>query len=276
MKRNESILVYGVTGLLVLILFVAVLFGNERGDALASQSGDGASEPGEASDPALELADLVNADPVAALREAEAKAAAEAAAAEPVQGEPDSSPALAAAGPEPQPAEDGITELAPRVGDYREVTVQRGDTFSLLVQRWCGSLDHLPVVQALNEDVQLDRLRPGRKLLLPWVDEQILDQAARERALAGHRPDLDAAAPEPMVGAAAAELPTAEPAVAPAAVPAEQRYELQKGDSLWKIAVRVTGNQGKAPEFIQRILAANPGLEPERLRVGQSIVLPAR
>ena len=38
MKRNESILVYGVTGLLAVILVVAVVFGN---GAMASMQTDG-------------------------------------------------------------------------------------------------------------------------------------------------------------------------------------------------------------------------------------------
>ena len=49
MKRNESILVYGVTGLLVLILFVAVVFGNE-GEALARPDNDENAAAGEPDD----------------------------------------------------------------------------------------------------------------------------------------------------------------------------------------------------------------------------------
>ena len=179
MKRHESILVYGVTGLLLLILFVAVVFGNE-GDATVNAT----AKAEEVGDPALELAELMNLDPVAPLRDAEEAAEGEgqgepAETEEPLEGQVDPVPegdAESTAGTEGTPAELAAEEVAaetaavapPRFGDYREVTVKRGDTFSLIVQRWCGSLDQMPVVEALNEDVERDSLRPGRKLLVPW------------------------------------------------------------------------------------------------------------
>ena len=77
MRRNETILVYGVTGLLFVILFVAVVFGNE-GQAL---EGDGGIPiAGVSDDPdkmARELADLLNLEPAVELDEALAESHAE-------------------------------------------------------------------------------------------------------------------------------------------------------------------------------------------------------
>ncbi len=47
-------------------------------------------------------------------------------------------------------------------------------------------------------------------------------------------------------------------------------YVIRRGDTLWSIAKRVY-NDGKRWSDIQ---AANPGLHPQRLRVGQEIHLP--
>lgn len=56
----------------------------------------------------------------------------------------------------------------------------------------------------------------------------------------------------------------------PPPVPAQASYTIQKGDSLWKIAERHYGNGQRW----QDIVAANPGLVPEKLPVGKTIVLP--
>ena len=55
MKRNETVLVYGVTGLLVVILLVAVLFGNDGTSNAGGKPGGGnqaAAKP--------DLRDLIN------------------------------------------------------------------------------------------------------------------------------------------------------------------------------------------------------------------------
>jgi peptidoglycan DL-endopeptidase LytF len=47
-------------------------------------------------------------------------------------------------------------------------------------------------------------------------------------------------------------------------------YKVQRGDTLSSIAKLKLGSAGRYPE----ILALNPGLDPKRLRVGQSLALP--
>ncbi|GAB4197975.1 MAG: hypothetical protein Kow00105_12000 [Phycisphaeraceae bacterium] len=73
-------------------------------------------------------------------------------------------------------------------------------------------------------------------------------------------------APQPTTQPAA--VPTPEPVPAP--VPTQTTYTIQKNDTLWKIAERHYGSGLRWKD----ILEANPGLVPEKLPVGKTIVLP--
>ncbi len=62
----------------------------------------------------------------------------------------------------------------------------------------------------------------------------------------------------------------AEPSPPPRPVSAPSQYTIRRGDTLWSIAQRVYHDGQRWRE----ILAANPGLQPTKMRVGQVIVLP--
>jgi len=74
-----------------------------------------------------------------------------------------------------------------------------------------------------------------------------------------YAPDTIAAAPQP--------APEPEPIVV---APADSTYTIAKGDTLWSIAKREYGNGQRWKD----IAAANPGINPNKLRVGQQITLP--
>jgi nucleoid-associated protein YgaU len=65
--------------------------------------------------------------------------------------------------------------------------------------------------------------------------------------------------------------PVATPMVAPAAATGTTAYTIQSGDSLALIAKRQLGSESRWTE----IQAANPGLDPKRLKLGATIQLPA-
>ncbi len=268
MKRNESILVYGVTGLLVVILVVAVVFGEEATPALA-----GGGDPSTA---AVDLEQVLDFNPVQAL-EGAGDPEGENAAPESGDVDGDGPPVGGETGDDGTVVDDGViispdgfagvqappsaeqnaqlaetserqreAALTRRVGDFREVTVRPGDTFSALVLRWCGSLDHLGMAEALNEDLDYDRMPTGRVVLLPWVDDQQLLALRVDHRVAGTKLDPDTG----------------------------QSYRLQAGDNLWKIALQKTGTDRAAAGYVRRILDLNPGIVPEKLREGQEIRLP--
>lgn len=60
------------------------------------------------------------------------------------------------------------------------------------------------------------------------------------------------------------------PPAPPEPTPQVQRHVVRKGDKLWKIAERYLGSGTRW----KQIVAANPGLRPNRLRVGDALVIP--
>ncbi|HLU40272.1 MAG TPA: LysM peptidoglycan-binding domain-containing protein [Planctomycetota bacterium] len=281
MKRNESILVYSVTGLLVVILAVAILFGNEPGVQAQTRTSVRALEDlaGVATATEEEAARAVStttpegvAPPVAPLDEGiipepvtvpEPDPAARTPRVVPLVADggqptaPDDEPVSppASAPQQPDPATQVLVLLGDSVrdGDYRIVTVRRNDTFSELVQRWCGSLDALEIAESLNEELNLQRLEEGTKVCLPWVDDAEL--------LAAHL--------------ARKQRQEKESKVIQQARSKGRQYTVKPGDKLWNIAVRAVGPKNAA-KYIEQVKALNPELlaDPSKLVAGKTIYLP--
>jgi len=277
MRRNDSVLVYAVTGLLIVILGIAVIFGEES--ALASKTGDGARVGDGKEGAGTGLLETPGLDLIPVKPKVEPDPANHPADSPPV----DPTDPTKAGGVEPPPVEPVVkidpkplgkdvdkegSTVAPvplvtrtiaeqvtrvlgaseRQGDYRTVTARSDDRLSTLVQRWCGSLEALPMVEALNEDLKQGKAIPGgRKVLVPWTDDEILLAAHKERKTK--------------------------------LVQIERKkgevYTLKKGDSLWRIAVGRVGSR-QAPAYIKAIVQSNPELEdPDAVREGQKIRLPS-
>ena len=106
----------------------------------------------------------------------------------------------------------------------------------------------------------------------------------QEQALRVPPPAYDTAAPEPMPSETSAEpAPEPEPtgnATSASAQPEPESmpqppsqpdtYTIRKGDTLWSIAERVYGDGQRWVDIVR----ANPGIDPKKLRVDQTITLP--
>jgi len=269
MKQNEKFLVYAVTGFLVVILMVAVVFGSEN---RRPPPGEPTVAP-QAVAPSLEelLNQHVAKDPDGQPADRQVGLDAKPGA---VEGNGDAvvgdKPLVANVQLLPPTAASMVTEklgLSRAERGYRVVKAQKGDTLSSLALRWCGGGDHLEQVHGLNEE--LTTLRIGQDVVLPWVDDEVLLAAIEERG-AKAPPALELDTKTAAVDAATA------PRRAAAAVPATssgRKYVIKAGDSFWRIAEREVGRKG-APKFIEQLRALNPGLDADRLRQGAEIVLP--
>ena len=284
MKQSEKILVYSVTGFLVAILGIAVLFGKEPTRTVTSPSTGSNSNVQElgaliaqadanASKPAVEPAPQVTTPPAAP--------------------EPIVQP-LAIPAPIPVPPPSAADELRSALGysrierQYRVVRAKSGDTLGKLVQNWCGSTDpYLEMARGLNEEMTM--LQAGQEVWLPLVDDETVLAAWQVR---NPRKVETAPAPETTGASSGAALASASggntavipsPAVVPAAPAGEiaapaiasRSYKIQTGDMLWRIAEKEAGKEGAAA-FVKQVRKLNPGLNIDRLRVGQTIKIPAK
>lgn len=95
------------------------------------------------------------------------------------------------------------------------------------------------LIERANRDVRTDRLQAGMTLIIPPLPS---NQVAAEGRPAGSR-----------AGGA-------------------MEYIVQKGDTCWILARRFLGDGAEYP----RIVEANPGINPEKLAIGQKITIPGR
>jgi nucleoid-associated protein YgaU len=76
--------------------------------------------------------------------------------------------------------------------------------------------------------------------------------------------------PKPATGVTMPPTPPAPPAPLTPPATAGGTYTIKKGDTFIKIAREVYGD----PSRMKDIAAANPGVDPRKLKVGQTIILP--
>lgn len=130
-------------------------------------------------------------------------------------------------------------ELKPPVPSSwpKDYTVVQGDNLSGIAKRVLGDARQLPDLLEANPELTLDTLlQPGMKLNLPAKGELV-------------KPDVVKVKPVPENG---------------------RLYRIKENDTLYSIATRELGSPGKLKE----ILSLNPGIDADRLKIGDTLRLP--
>ncbi len=135
----------------------------------------------------------------------------------------------------------GVAEN-PGAGDGRTHVVAKGETLAEISKKYFGTTTKWKEIVKLNPGVDPEALKVGQKLTLPEGAGQ---------APGGAGPGNPAPAPvESGFG----------------------EYTVQKGDTLESIAVKELGGR----KGVKRIIEANPGLDPSKMRLGQKLRIPGK
>jgi len=137
--------------------------------------------------------------------------------------------------------------------------VQRGETLSSISRQYYNTPGKWKIIWEANKQVigrRPEDLRPKMKLVIPPLAEaehgqvvpNVLEPGTSDVVWAGQNPTLSAQ--EPASGT--------------------KHYDVQRGDTLWKIAQKFYGD-GNAWKKIQE---ANQGVSPNDLREGMQLTLP--
>ena len=290
MKQSESMLVYGVTAILVVIVGFAVLFGDEsegkepQTPEVPSLFGD---ENGDGTEP---LANREN--PGFGVGEERPPS---------LGGDEPGDPMNPVVTVVPTIAELGQTTVINTTFDgrkNREVLIQQGDTFASLVKLWAPG-HTIEDVLTLNETLDPSQPLPANTtLLLPHVEDRVILDRHMARLEVEERPDergrrgrrgpgggtQQAANVQGRgtlrTGAQAPgnESPTNRGAPTETTSTGPRRgttYTIQDGDSLWKIAAGIDrADRGMGIEaYIAKIKQAN-GMSTDTIREGKTLRLP--
>jgi nucleoid-associated protein YgaU len=133
-----------------------------------------------------------------------------------------------------------VDRTPPPVPEPRTYVVKTGDSLWKIAVKEYGKGHYCKKIAQANPGVDPDNLQVGTKLVIP---------------------PLAAAAPRE-----AARADTVRPAAG------QRTYRIKRGDTLWEIARDELGRASA----VKDILELNPDLDPSRLALGRTILLPSR
>jgi nucleoid-associated protein YgaU len=183
----------------------------------------------------------------------------------------------AAKQPEPGDAELSKPKAAPAAsGGGYSYTVASGDNIYKISARLYGDGKYTKNILAANPGLEPKKLQPGKIIRVPEISgKPMLVKLAAFSA----KPDGAAAKTEaaPKTVAAASKPVKADISDKIAevvSVDGVETHKVQAGETLGTIAKQYYGSSG--PKSIARIVDANKGLNPDKLKVGQEIAIPAK
>jgi nucleoid-associated protein YgaU len=147
-------------------------------------------------------------------------------------------------------------------GQETTYTVKSGDSLAKIARKELGSETRWNEIAQLNPGLNAKNLKVGQSILLPTGTATANTVVADSTQTA----PVTAAAPKPVV----AKPVAAKPAAAPKSK-GGRTYVVKSGDTLAKIAARECGTSKAATQ----IAALNPNINPDRIKVGDKLVLPA-
>ena len=147
-------------------------------------------------------------------------------------------------------------------GQETTYTVKSGDSLARIARKELGSETRWNEIAQLNPGLNAKNLKVGQSILLPTGTAPASTVVADSTQTA----PVTAAAPKPVV----AKPVVAKPAAAPKSK-GGRTYVVKSGDTLAKIAARECGTSKAATQ----IAALNPNINPDRIKVGDKLVLPA-
>ncbi len=149
--------------------------------------------------------------------------------------------------PTPPVEKRRLTEPS-RDGSYDYYTIQPGDSYSKIAQKLYGSAKHWPELKKANEDVPVDGLQVGRRILVP--KKHLLSSGAIAQA----NPD----------GQGPLSRRIADPAPTSGGT-----YTVRRGDTFYSLAKRFGVSVDQLFEMNRRVLR-----DPADLRTGLTLRVP--
>jgi len=130
--------------------------------------------------------------------------------------------------------------------------VEPGESLAKISEKYYGTKDYWPQIAQLNNIFNPDYLEASLELKLPQISPQ-------------PQPENSALPlPSPVINEVIAQPINIDKPIT------GNTYKVEKGDDLWKIAVRAYGDGYKWPD----ILKTNNLLNPNQIEVGQELKLP--
>ena len=156
------------------------------------------------------------------------------------------------------------TAVAPPAGATTH-TVAKGETGASIAKKYFGDPNKWKVIAAANGNKDARRLKIGEVLRIPsGGGTSVADVGVKSPGVPNTLlpPDKKVLPVNPDDGAT-------EP-VRPAPEAGGREVEVRSGDTLYEIARRELGD----PNLYYKILKANPGLDPKKIRPGMKVKLP--
>jgi len=187
-------------------------------------------------------------------------------------------PALGSVPNVPGPGAE-MASAPPAAAGATTYTVLKGDTGASIAKKTLGDANKWKLISAANGNKDARRLKINEVLKIPaGGGTSVADSGLKPGGVPSNSfgpavsPPVNPA-DGPTETHRAGPAPVAAPVAAPAAVPdaVGREVEVRSGDTLYEIARRELGD----PNLYYKIIKANPGLDPKKIRPGMKIKLPA-